>query len=68
MGAPIRHQALWAVLGDRMSLSTDVRDAFSKPHGMRNFSEHHPMLITLAVVAGFLTAFITLSRYLFEVL
>ncbi len=51
-----------------MSLSTDVRDAFSKPHGMRNFSEHHPMLITLAVVAGFLTAFITLSRYLFEVL
>jgi len=40
-----------------MSLSTDVRDAFSKPHGMRNFSEHHPMLITLAVVAGFLTAY-----------
>lgn len=51
-----------------MSLTTDVRDAFSKPHGMRDFSEHHPMLITLAVLAGFLAGFVTLSRYLFEML
>jgi len=51
-----------------MSLSSDVRDAFSKPHGVRDFSEHHPMLITLAVVAGFLAAFVMLSRYMFEVI
>ncbi len=51
-----------------MSLSTDVRDAFSKPHGMRDFSEHHPMLITLAAVAGFLAVLVTLSRYMFEVI
>lgn len=51
-----------------MSLSTDVRDAFSKPHGMKDFSEHHPVLLTLAAVAGFLAAFVVLSRYLFEML
>ena len=51
-----------------MSLTTDVRDAFSKPHGMRDFSEHHPMLITLAVLAGFLAGFVLFSRYLFEML
>jgi len=51
-----------------MSLSTDVKDAFSKPHGMRDFSEHHPLVITLAAIAGFLTAFVMVSRYLFEML
>jgi hypothetical protein len=51
-----------------MSLSTDVRDAFSKPHGMREFSESHPMLTTLACLAGFLAVFILGSRYLFEML
>ena len=51
-----------------MSLSTDVRDAFAKPHGMRDFSENHPMLITLAVLAGFLASFVLVSRYLFSVL
>ena len=51
-----------------MSLSTDVRDAFSKPHGMRDFGEHHPLLISVAAIAGFLSAFIMVSRYLFTVL
>ncbi|MBV9549990.1 MAG: hypothetical protein JO256_10005 [Alphaproteobacteria bacterium] len=51
-----------------MSLTTDVRDAFSKPHGMRDFGEHHPVIITLGAVAAFITAFMTLSRYLFEML
>jgi hypothetical protein len=51
-----------------MSLSTDVRDAFAKPHGMRDFSETHPVLITLAAIAGFLAAFALISRYLFEMI
>ena len=48
-----------------MSLSTDVRDVFSKPHGMRDFGDHHPLLISLVAIAGFLAAFIVVSRYLF---
>ncbi len=51
-----------------MSLSTDVKDAFSKPHGMRDFSEHHPLLITLAAITGFLAVFVVVSRYMFEML
>ena len=51
-----------------MSLTTDVRDAFSKPHGMRDFSEVHPILTTLACLAGFLAVFILGSRYMFEML
>ena len=51
-----------------MSLTNDVRDAFSKPHGMRDFTEVHPILTTLACLAGFLAVFILGSRYLFELL
>lgn len=51
-----------------MSLSTDVRDAFSKPHGMRDFSDHHPLLIGLVAITGFLAAFALVSRYLFTLL
>ena len=51
-----------------MSLSSDVRDAFSKPHGMRNFSEDHPMLLVLGALVGFLAAFVLVSRYLFLML
>jgi len=54
--------------GDCMSLSTDVRDALSKPHGLRDFSEDHPVIITLAAIAGFLAGFVLVSRYLFMVL
>jgi hypothetical protein len=51
-----------------MSLSSDVRDALTRPQGMRDFSENHPVLLTLAVVGGFLTAFMVISRYLFMML
>jgi hypothetical protein len=51
-----------------MSLSNDVRDAFAKPHGMRDFSETHPVLTTLGAIAGFLSAFVLVSRYMFEML
>jgi hypothetical protein len=51
-----------------MSLSSDVRDALTRPEGIRDFSENHPVLLTLAVVGGFLTAFMIVSRYLFAVL
>lgn len=48
-----------------MSLSTDVRDAFSKPEGLKAFGENHPVLLTLGATAAFLAAFIFVSRYLF---
>ena len=51
-----------------MSISSDFRDALSKPHGMHDFGEHHPVLLTLAALAGFLAAFILVSRYLFTML
>jgi hypothetical protein len=51
-----------------MSLSSDVRDALSKSQGMRDFSENHPVIVTLAAVCGFLAAFMIVSRYLFMML
>jgi len=37
-----------------MSLSSDVRDAFSKPHGIRDFGESHPVVLMLGAIVGFL--------------
>ena len=51
-----------------MSLSSDVRDALSKPQGVRDFGENHPVVLTLTVVVGFLAAFMLVSRYLFMML
>lgn len=57
-----------AIWGDLMSLSNDVRDAFSKPHGMHEFSEAHPVLTSLAVGGGFIAALMAATRYLFLVI
>jgi hypothetical protein len=51
-----------------MSLSSDVREALTRPQGIRDFGENHPVLLTLAAVAGFLAAFMIVSRYLFMML
>jgi hypothetical protein len=51
-----------------MSLSSDVRDALTRPQGMRDFGENHPVLLTLGAAAGFLAAFLLVSRYLFAML
>ena len=50
-----------------MSLSSDVRDALTRPQGLQDFGENHPVLLTLGAVGGFLAAFLLVSRYLFAV-
>jgi len=47
-----------------MSLSHDIVTAFSKPHGMEDFSEHHPVILVLSGLAVFVTALFFACRYL----
>ena len=44
-----------------MSLSSDVRDALTRPQGIQDFGENHPVLLTLGAVGGFLAAFLLIG-------
>jgi hypothetical protein len=46
-----------------MSLSHDIVTAFSKPHGLEDFSEHHPVVLTLGGLAVFVGALFLACRY-----
>ena len=52
------------IRGPAMSLSHDIVSAFSKPHGMEDFSEHHPVLLVLGGLAVFVTVLFFACRYL----
>jgi hypothetical protein len=45
-----------------MSLSHDIVSAFSR-HGLEDFSEHHPVILTLSGLAVFVGALFLACRY-----